>query len=94
MRIGVAERVLDEDGNIIGQYKYTKGSSGDFRVTHRSPITKEDLTYIRSSISGTLNDGRKFKGHSDRVPGLINETAFEQKYGLPGSIIDVKFGRR
>ena len=94
MKMGVADRVLDEDGNIIGRYTYARGSSGDYKVYHRSPTTRMDLPYIRSAISGTLNDGRKFKGHVDAAPGVINSAAWEQKYGIPSSIADVKFGRR
>lgn len=92
--IGVAERVLDEDGNIIGHYKYTKRSLENFRVYHRSPITKEDLVYLRNEISGYLVDGRYFKGHVDTMPGLVNQAAFEQKYGLLGSIVNVKFSQK
>ena len=94
MKMGVASRVLDEDGNIIGNFKYIRKTYEDYRVWHRSPSTGEDLAYLRSRISGTLNDGRKFKGTVDEAVGVINSAAWEQKYGIPSSIPTVKFSRR
>ena len=93
MKMGVADRVLDESGNTIGHYTYMKGSDR-YQILHRSPFTSQYLAYVRSNISGKLDDGRKFKGHVDAAPGVIDSAAWERKYGIPSSIVDVKFNRR